>query len=341
LGSTISEIYNKEAFHGAGQRLDFDVAPGTEIDFFRVRFFEPDLFRTHFQRYSLDLEVQKRLRAYENYDEDRLTYQMTVGRRFTPELSMFLGYSNEDLDIDDIDFGPGGIVDPSDPPTPPALIAEEGESDLIGGRFDVRWRDLDNLITPRKGQRLTWNNMLYGGPFGGDWEFTKSNVAYELFVPMGDPELEVRPGWHFEFNAGVADPYGDSDLVPYSERFFLGGQSTLRGFDFRGVGPNTSDDQPLGGETMLSATAEYRIPLYQVTQPGTYRQQEMFRALLFTDWGVLDPDPFEIDPKEVRASIGIGFGLVHPIPISFNFGFPLIEGDGDDLQVFSFFFTLF
>jgi outer membrane protein insertion porin family len=341
LGSTIPEIYKKQAFHGAGQRLDIDLSPGTQINYYRIHFNEPDLFRTQFKRISLDLEVQKRVRFYDNYDEDRLTYRALVGRRFSPKFSISVGSSIEHLDISNVEAGVGGFVDPDDPPVPPALEAEQGSSDLYGGLFDVRWRDLDNFLNPRQGYNFLWNSAVYGGPFGGDWEFVKSELNAEVYVPVGDPDKEVRPGWHVELRAGVADPYGDTDIVPYSERFFLGGTRTLRGFAYRGVGPNTSADQPLGGETMLGGTFEYRIPIYTVTQPGTYRELEMFRALLFADWGVLDPDPYRLDLQETRASIGFGFGLTHPIPISFNFGFPVRMGDGDQRQTFSFDIAVF
>ena len=57
---------------------------------------------------------------------------------------------------------------------------------------------------------------------------------------------------------------------------------------------------------------------------------------MFLDWGVLGVDPFDIDPDEIRASVGFGFGLAYPIPIILNFGFPIREQRGDDTRVFSF-----
>lgn len=334
--SSFKEIFEKRAFHGAGQRLDIDIAPGTEINYYRIRFFEPDLFRTHYQRYSIDVEAARRLRGYDNYDEERSELSATLGRRFSRELSMFAGLTTTDLDVDDIDYPPlVGFPPPGEVNVPESLVAQEGESDLIGGTFSVRWRDLDNFLYPRKGVRASWNNALYGGVFGGDWDFAQSQLDLDFFVPMGGDEDEVRQSWRFGFRAGVAEPYGDSDLVPYSERFFLGGLRSLRGFDFRGVGPNVGD-QPDGGQTMLGGTVEYRIPLYEVTQPGTFRQIEMFGMQLFYDWGVYDPESWQLDLDELRSSVGFGFSLLHPIPLSFNFGFPIRKGDGDDRETFSF-----
>jgi outer membrane protein assembly factor BamA len=92
----------------------------------------------------------------------------------------------------------------------------------------------------------------------------------------------------------------------------------------------------VGGQTAFDATLEYRIPLYTNVQPGTYKEIEMFRLTLFGDAGILDPDPFRLDPDEVRASLGFSLGMISPFPVMLNFGFPVVDGEGDRRQVFSF-----
>ena len=102
------------------------------------------------------------------------------------------------------------------------------------------------------------------------------------------------------------------------------------------TGETVSLKDVVGGETYARVTLEYRHPLYATTIPGTSRRQEMFRMILFMDAGVLDPDAWSLDVSEYRAAVGFGFGLISPIPISFNFGWPIQEGEGDDTEVFSF-----
>src|SRR6185295_12905394 len=106
------------------------------------------------------------------------------------------------------------------------------------------------------------------------------------------------------------------------ERFFSGGSVEGRGFAYHGIGPNVNE-VPIGGSTELNGTIEYRIPLYKVVQPGSYREQEIFRMTLFTDAVVLDPESFDLDFNELRASVGFGFGLSYPIPLIFNCDFPI------------------
>src|SRR6185437_3116183 len=89
-------------------------------------------------------------------------------------------------------------------------------------------------------------------------------------------KLELRTAWYFKGlatghvievggRAGVAQKIGSQD-VPFYDRYYLGGQDSLRGFDFSGVGPRqvTQDGQlyePIGGDTYWLGYFEYSIPI--------------------------------------------------------------------------------
>ena len=332
--SMFGDLFDKEAFHGAGQELELELSPGTEVNSYRVRFVEPDLFRTHFDRYSLDLELYARTRTQRFYDEDRKERKVRIGREFGREFTMFAGYSNQDLHVDNLDSPPNDLNDPYGTPLPSTIYPQVGSTKLVGGLLDFQFRNLDQFLNPRSGTMWVWHNAVYGGLFGGDYDFVKSYVEYDYFwMPAGDPD-EVRPGFHLGVGFGISEPYGNSQDTPYTERFFLGGSRVLRGFAYRGVGPNNGENT-LGGQNYLDASLEYRIPVYTTTQPGTYKELETFRFTLFTDAGVLGQDSFTLGLDETRWSWGFGLGMVSPFPISLNFGFPLLSGEGDQKEVFS------
>ncbi|MCA8981627.1 MAG: BamA/TamA family outer membrane protein [Planctomycetes bacterium] len=324
--SSFGEIYRKEAFHGAGQTLDIQLSPGSQVDFTRIHFVEPDIFRRHFNRWSLDVDFIIRDRIYEVYDEGRLRFKPRIGRQLGLYWTLFTGVSLERVEVSDLD---------TNQPLPPDLIAQEGKTTLNSLLLDVTYRDVDSRLNPRDGESLTIFNSAYTEALGSDADFFKTELAYESYWVTGDETTDVKPSFKFAAGAGLAQPYADTDDVPYTERFFLGGFRTLRGFEYRGVGPNVGDTA-IGGETMLRGSLEFRYPLYSTTRPGTFRKQEMLRFLLFTDAGILDQDAFALDPDELRASVGFGFGLTVPFPLVLNFGFPVKKGDGDRRQVFSF-----
>ena len=111
----------------------------------------------------------------------------------------------------------------------------------------------------------------------------------------------------------------------------------MRGFELRGVGPN-EEGFAAGGHTFMRGAVEYRFPVITSYQSGSTERFEVVRGALFVDAGVLDPDPWALDFGEVRASTGIAFSLsIFPqVPITLSFGFPFVDGPGDDKRVFSF-----
>ena len=218
---------------------------------------------------------------------------------------------------------------------PITLVESEGVSTYQGITIDMRLSRLDNRLNPREGYFIDWDNTVYGGPFGADNDLWTSQFAYDYYFQLGSKLDDIRSGMYLGLATGVGLPYGDTEFVNYSERYFLGGSNTLRGFDFRGVGPNDGD-YALGGETFINTTVELRKPIYSTPIPGTSRLQEVFRMILFLDAGIIDTEPFQLDLSETRVSTGVGFGLTQPIPLVFNFGFALRSGEGDELEVFSF-----
>jgi outer membrane protein assembly factor BamA len=87
---------------------------------------------------------------------------------------------------------------------------------------------------------------------------------------------------------------------------------------------------------MARASLEYRYPLVTQTRPGSYQEIEMFRFHVFVDAGVLGTEYDNLNLGDMRSSAGFGFALLYPIPLAFNFGWPIEDGHGDRRQVFSF-----
>jgi outer membrane protein insertion porin family len=111
----------------------------------------------------------------------------------------------------------------------------------------------------------------------------------------------------------TVDYYGDSDRVPIFDRLFLGGSRSLRAFEYREVSPVDEDNDPVGGQSMLFATAEYTIPL-----------AELFRAAVFYDWGVVNPDAFDFSTDEVNSNYGVGLRIDIPgFPLRFDYSWQI------------------
>jgi len=335
LWTVFADVYDKTAFHGAGQRIDLEYMPGTIENSYNIRFLEPDLFRTHFDRWSIEFQLRRWERTQRFYDETRFDKKIRLGREFGRQFAMFMGYRFTDVTVDDLQAEDAAPVPPNPTAFPPSIYEQLGTQQIFGPTLDFTLRKLDKFLGPSEGVQVLWSNGLYGESFGSDFNYVSSDIDVDWFFLTKKSGAEVRPGFHIGLGLALADEYGDTADVPYTERFFLGGSRQMRGFAYRGVGPNLGPNA-LGGETSLDGTIEYRMPLYTSVQPGTYKEIEMFRLTLFTDAGILDPEPYSIDWSELRLSVGFSLGMVSPFPVTLNFGFPLVKGEGDREQVFSF-----
>jgi len=104
--------------------------------------------------------------------------------------------------------------------------------------------------------------------------------------------------------------------LPASERFFTGGDTTIRGFAVDSVGtPETITPRgfPRGGNGLLILNAELRIPVWKD-----------FGAALFSDGGNVFERVTDFDPSELRGSVGFGVRYRSPIgPIRVDLGFKM------------------
>jgi len=115
---------------------------------------------------------------------------------------------------------------------------------------------------------------------------------------------------------GVVEKYGDTEEVPYIERYALGGTSTLRGFEFREVGPRDAKNLVIGGKTMAVGTLEYSVPL---------PLGDWVRFATFYDIGFVSRSAYDYSFDDYNDDWGIGLRLDIPMlgPMRLDYAFPL------------------
>lgn len=112
--------------------------------------------------------------------------------------------------------------------------------------------------------------------------------------------------------AGLAYPYGNSEYIPFSRQFFVGGSNSIRAFRARTLGPGSYDPRTQNesfffdqsGDVKLELNAEYRLNVY-----------DFFNVAVFADAGNIwlvneDPErPGGKFSKEWLSEIAVGAGL--------------------------------
>ena len=186
----------------------------------------------------------------------------------------------------------------------------------------------DDPVDPKGGNYVSANGQIAARAIGSEVGFAKSLFVAQLFrpVPHAGPVIfagSARLGLASGFPRTVDTPIGlqTVDDLPQSERFFAGGDTTVRGFALDRLGvkhipsqPNDTldpDGFPLGGNALIVLMGELRVPVkWGVTAVG------------FVDSGQVYAHPTNIDLGQMRGSVGGGIRWKSPLgPFRIDYGF--------------------
>jgi len=118
---------------------------------------------------------------------------------------------------------------------------------------------------------------------------------------------------------GIAQGYLTTDELPIVERFFLGGSTTVRGYDQDTLGPKGSDGNPTGGNAFLMENLEMRISL-----------GKGLGMVAFLDGGNVWQKINEMDPASLKFTTGLGLRYDTPIgPVRVDYGVKLRREKGE------------
>ncbi len=186
-------------------------------------------------------------------------------------------------------------------------------------QYDTR----NSALSPTKGKSFYYGAGFEGGPLGGNVNTVTNTFSMTYF----HPHYHHRNVIALRFQTGMITSYGGRDVPPY-DRFYLGGENDVRGFDFYTISPFVlipfastqtvaftnpqnlnQQGQPVqqlltiptvqflptrpGGDFQAVGNIEYRIPIAGPVEMD-----------LFNDFGVsgiLRKSQLEIDPSAVTV----------------------------------------
>jgi outer membrane protein insertion porin family len=183
----------------------------------------------------------------------------------------------------------------------------KGITNSIEFRFMVDFRD--EFFNPKNGVFLLPRVEYAGGIFGGDNNFLRFEVEERFFLPLFGNTFAQR------FKFGIMVP---TDGIEVYEKYYLGGQYSLRGYPERSLGPDELGEERYG-DIMANVNIEYRISL-------PWR----FGLVGFLDVGFIDNE-IDLENNEfLKSSAGVGLRYYTPIgPLRCDVGFPIAEEDAD------------
>ncbi len=182
----------------------------------------------------------------------------------------------------------------SDVLTPGADIDDYTEGNVfVEARYDTR----EGLIYPRGGFLLNAKLDVMDPSFGASIEFLRTRVTASAYLPLSEEVILALRSDH-----GILWPAESSDQIPLPERFYNGGENTVRSFREFQLGPKDVNGQPTGGEFRNVLAAELRARLV-----GT------LEGALFVDAGNIGSSANDFGFSRMRYGLGAGLRLALPI----------------------------
>jgi outer membrane protein insertion porin family len=316
-GTFANASFQTNNFLGAGETLSLAAQKGGRSNNYQLAVSEPYLFD---RPITAGIDLFSRKNDYltaENllaYSQVRTGATVSSGvplRRFT---RLFGSYTyevidtavREDLASTETTSGTLPVFNP---------FADEGRSRQSRLSPAVVHNTVDNPYTPRSGVRLSTGVELAGGFLGGSVSYWKPTLEAVWYVPH-----TRRTALGLRGQVGYIRPFGNTNALPYYERFFLGGETQIRGVNVRTVSPVDGNNTALGGNKFLLFNAEY---YFDIAAP--------LRFLLFYDAGESYSEGQGFYWKTLRSSTGAELRFLMPV---LNVPFRLIYAWNANRDVF-------
>lgn len=215
----------------------------------------------------------------------------------------------------------------------PASI-EPGDSITSAVTPRLSYDTRNHFFVPTEGTRSVMSVKLAG--IGGDNRFMRSDAAMTRYFPVfKDFEWGEKVALMVGARIGYAASWTRKEL-PLFERYYLGGIGSVRGFEYRTLGPrecpkdtpDCTDPTNIGGNKQLVVKTELHFPILD---------QWGFRGSIFFDQGQAFGTSQNIDLKALKRSVGLGTQWLSPIgPIKLSWAIPLNVKQFDQKEVLGF-----
>ncbi len=193
---------------------------------------------------------------------------------------------------------------------------------------DLTWIGLDfvkdtrnHQVYPNDGYKVILSTKLAPTTINNNFGFFKAELeASWYYALIGQDSLVLA----MRARGGRVSSLNGRN-IPYKELYQMGGQDTVRGFLWGGVGPAwKSTDAPLGARNGLLFGTELIFPLIADYSMKGHVFYDAGAGWSTPTNGVRDPEAFIIRDKfDLRHSIGFGVNLVNPFPAKIDWGFKL------------------
>jgi len=301
---------------GRAQRGSLQWSFGKRVQDYSVSWTTPWI-GDHPTSLGFDVFHTRRINPYQGdisaYTERRTGGSVRVGPRFQEDrYQLNLTYTLQRVTI--------GNIDPNQNFNG-TLTEGSSIQSLIGAELARDTRD--SIWDPTRGQRHAVGATLSGGPLYGDINYFKPSITNQAHATLFTAE-----DWPFVLSlfhrAGYITSFGKSTVVAVQDRFYIGGQDSLRGYS-----PSGEAGWPQGGTVYSVANLEFGFPL------AREHRKTIVKFVVFADgggsWNTVGDVSGRVGSgvRDLKTDVGFGLRFVTPaFPIRLDYGYGLNHPSG-------------
>lgn len=291
---------------GNGEYLQLKTSLGTKATTYCVRWAQPYFMDTQWV-VGFDAERSFNRAVATDYDIDAIGFKVHATypiNRFL-RYSLYYRYQNSSVHTK------GDLPD---------LIQKQerkgGAVSAVG--HTLSYDSTDNPIKPCRGFRSNLTVECAG--LGGHFNFLSLCYINTYYHPVSKYGT-----LKFRLDTKFIQPTAHTKAtdIPLAERFYLGGEDTVRGYRPYIIGPQFANGDPTGGISSFLVSEEY-----------LHRICNRLDGFVFFDAGSISLKKYQIGP--IRASYGVGLRLevMQNIPVIFGMGWPVNPRSRSDVKRF-------
>lgn len=220
-----------------------------------------------------------------------------------------------------------------------ASLDERNSGLVVGYGNSIGYDSTDNPFKPHRGFRSALEGeiavMDRHSKEDQVFPFLKFGFINTYYYPVWRlGTFKVRADGKFTYPLGEGKP----DLMPFSERYYLGGDQSLRGYVPYIIGPKLEkknaagetfeSNDPSGGVTSVYLSGEYMQTLHP-----------MLDLFTFFDCGTITQQTFTVQKFNMSYGFGARIDIGNRLPLTVGYGIP-INPDNKKNDVRNFFFTM-
>lgn len=308
----IPKIFTKglSAVRGGGEYAHARVNVGAKQRSYTASWLTP-YFRDTLWRVGFDLNQTTSSLQSKDYDINTVGGAFNASYPFAPFWSFGCKYRIKNANI--------SITNP----TPQERKDAESDGLLSAVSTNLSFDSTDSALKPHRGYRSLLEAEFAG--VGGRFTFLRLGYLNSYYTPLWrNGIMKYRADFRF------IEPFWKSskpDDIPLSERFFMGGENSVRGYKAFDLGPHYENGDPSGGISSGLLSVEY---LHEV-----FRLMDLF---VFADAGTISLHRFSFETFRLSYGFGTRLELINRVPIVLGMGFP-VNPDGRS-EVKKFYFSM-